>query len=143
MSAPSRRKSRELAVKLIYSRDRLNDTNEMERFIHPSSHKGEDIDEFADELTEIAWNNLVAIDEIIQKNLKNWKQNRISPVLNAILRISIGEILFYQKTDGKVILNEAIELCKSLVGEQATKICNGVLHAVWSTENEKINKKPR
>ena len=140
MPGTSRRKSRELAVKLIYSRDRLNDTNEMEHLIHPDTHQGKDTDKFANELTETAWNNLVAIDEMIQKNLKNWKQHRISPVLNAILRISIGEILFYQKTDGKVILNEAIELCKSLVGEQATKICNGVLHAVWTTKNSEITK---
>ncbi len=135
MPGTSRRKSRELAVKLIYSRDRLNNINDMERLIHPTAPRGNNIDEFANELADIAWNNLVAIDELIKKNLKNWKQSRISPVLNAILRISIGEILFYPKTDGKVILNEAIELCKSLVGEQATKICNGVLHAAWSTNN--------
>ena len=139
MPGTSRRKSRELAVMLIYSRDRLDDSNEMEHFIHPDSHQGKGVDEFANELVEIAWNNLVVIDEMIQKNLKNWKQNRISPVLNSILRISIGEILFYQKTDGKVIINEAIELCKSLVGEQATKICNGVLHAVWSATNHQID----
>ena len=139
MPGPSRRKSRELAVKLLYSRDRLDDTNEMERFIHPGTQNGQSMDEFANELTETAWNNLVAIDEMIQKNLQNWKQHRISPVLNAILRISIGEILFYKKTDGKVILNEAIELCKSLVGEQATKICNGVLHAAWTTTNQQAD----
>jgi transcription antitermination protein NusB len=135
MSGTSRRKSRELAVKLLYSRDRLDNTNALEHFIHPNTTQGKTIDEFANELAETAWNNLVAIDEMIQKNLKNWKQNRISPVLNAILRISIAEILFNQNTDGKVILNEAIELCKSLVGEQATKICNGVLHAVWTANN--------
>ena len=135
MSGTSRRKSRELAVKLLYSRDRLDNTNALELFIHPNTTQGGTIDKFANELVETAWNNLVAIDEMIQKNLKNWKQNRISPVLNAILRISIGEILFNQNTDGKVILNEAIELCKSLVGEQATKICNGVLHAVWTANN--------
>lgn len=135
MSGTSRRKSRELAVKLLYSRDRLDNTNELEVYIHPDTPQGGTIDEFANQLAESAWNNLVAIDEMIQKNLKNWKQSRISPVLNAILRISIGEMLYHQKTDGKVVLNEAIELCKSLVGEQATKICNGVLHAVWSANN--------
>ncbi len=134
MPSTSRRKSRELAVKLLYSREQVDNINELEPLMHPGVQKGQAVDTFANELTDTAWNNLIEIDNLIQNNLKNWKQSRISPVLNGILRISIGEMLFYKKTDGKVILNEAIELCKSLVGEQATKICNGVLHAIWSSK---------
>ena len=100
-------------------------------FIIKESRLSKKEQDFSRNLIDTTWKNLVEIDQAIVKNLKNWKQTRLSETLNALLRISTCELLYFPKTDGKVVLNEAIEICKSYVGDQATKFCNGVLHTIW------------
>jgi len=129
MPKPSRHKARILAFQTIYSRQKLGiNLLAEDQLIAESGLQGKYRD-FTLELVEKTWNRLDEIDKIIQNNLKNWKQQRITDTLNALLRIGIGELLQYSETECKIIINEAIEICKKYVDEKATKICNGVLHS--------------
>ena len=38
------------------------------------------------------------------------------------MRVAVGELLFFPETDGKVVFNEAIEICRSYVDKDATGI---------------------
>ncbi|MDH5560744.1 MAG: hypothetical protein OEY59_07800, partial [Deltaproteobacteria bacterium] len=89
--------------------------------------------EFYNQLLNATLDNLYRVDQTIQKHLLKWKQSRISDSLNAILRIGCCELLYFKETDAKVVFNESIEICREFAGEDAVKILNGVLHAVWKT----------
>ena len=137
MSKPSRRKARIVALQTIYSRSRFKYIEEAEVLIAKDSKLPKKHQKFAQNLIRKTWKNLEEIDQSITRNLKNWKQYRLSETLNALLRIGTCELMYFPETDAKIVFNESIELCKSFVGEQATKICNGVLHAVWQEWSHK------
>ena len=129
MPRQTRHNARILAFQAVYCRDKLgiNRAGESQLFTD-SGLKGAYL-EFSRELTEKTWNNLSDIDPVIQSNLKNWKQHRLTDTLNSLLRIGICELLFFKETESKIIINEAIEICKKYVDEKASRMCNGVLHA--------------
>lgn len=136
MPKPTRHSARILALQIIYSRSKLgiNQAGESE-VIRDSCLKGK-YREFGSQLIETTWKHLSEIDLAIQKHLKNWKQNRLTDTLNALLRISVAELLFFPETEKKIVINEAIELCREFVDEKATKMCNGVLHSVSKEDRD-------
>jgi N utilization substance protein B len=85
--------------------------------------------EFALSLYEGVNANLEELDKTVDKHLKEWKIESVGHIERAILRLGTYEIL---KTDldDAVIINEAIELSKSLAGDTAPKFINGVLDAI-------------
>ena len=52
----------------------------------------------------------------------------IDPVEISILRLAVYEFIYCPEVPYRVVLNEAIELAKSLGGEQGYKYVNGVLN---------------
>lgn len=143
MPKPSRHQARITAFQIIYSREKLGIQEQGEARVIKDAGLVSKYATFCTSLVDRTWQNLEQIDQYIQKNLKNWKQSRIAPTLNALLRISICELIFLKETESKIIINEAIEICKHFVDEKATKICNGVLHSISETlrvvqENENV-----
>lgn len=131
MSQPTRRTAREIAFQVLYHRSKLGITPYGEELLIQSIESDKKQLAYCNYLIRQTWENLDQIDSIIEKYLINWKQSRLSDSLNALLRLSVCELLFEPDIDGKIILNEAIEICKQYVDEKATKMCNGVLHAVY------------
>ena len=136
MSHSSRRKARIYAFQVIYNRQRLGVESEGEVLHRITAGLSDDHLHFSDRLIKTTWQNLEPIDQLIQKNLISWKQSRISQSLNALLRVCCCELRFFPETDGKIVLNEAIEMCKSYVDDRATGLLNGVLHAVWQDRQD-------
>jgi N utilization substance protein B len=60
---------------------------------------------------------------------ENWKIERIAKVDLAILRLSIGEIM-YMDIPVSVSINEAVELAKKFGTDDSAKFINGVLGKV-------------
>ncbi len=74
--------------------------------------------------------NLDTIDREIQKHLiKDWNYNSIGKVEKAILRLGAYEIMI-ERVDKRIIINEAIELAKSLADDKSPKFINAVLDAI-------------
>ncbi len=74
--------------------------------------------------------NLDTIDREIQKHLiKDWDYNSIGKVEKAILRLGAYEIMI-ERVDKRIIINEAIELAKSLADDKSPKFINAVLDAI-------------
>ena len=65
--------------------------------------------EFLKELVEGVLNNINDIDNNISKYLENWTIDRLGLTDQAIIRISVYELL-YTNTPNLVCINEAIEL---------------------------------
>ena len=82
MPKPSRHNARILAFQTIYCRHKLgvNPRGESHLLIE-SGLKGKYKD-FSKALVTATWDRLDRIDSIIQNNLKNWKQARISDSLH-------------------------------------------------------------
>ena len=74
------------------------------------------------------------IDGIIEKNLKNWKMNRISKVALAVMRLAICEMRFFDDIPVGVSINEAVELCKKYAAKDDYSFVNGILSAVAKEE---------
>ncbi len=69
--------------------------------------------EFLKELVEGVLNNIDDIDKEISKYLENWTIDRLGLTDQAIIRISVYELL-YTNTPNLVCINEAIELSKKI-----------------------------
>ena len=73
------------------------------------------------------------INKIANKDLKDWKIERVNKVDQAILSIGIYELM-YTETPSVVSINEAIELSKKYSEEAVVKMINGVLDKVYHEE---------
>jgi len=79
--------------------------------------------------------NLEEIDKQINKHLKEWKIDELGNIERAILRLGAYEIL-KSDLDDAVIINEAIELSKSLASDTAPRFINGVLDAIVKAKSK-------
>ncbi len=72
--------------------------------------------EYIIESVEGVLSNLQKIDEIIIKNLVNWKINRLNYVDRAIIRFAVYE-LYYTSTPFEIVINEALNLTRKYSDE--------------------------
>lgn len=90
--------------------------------------------EFSKTLAHKVTETVEEIDGIIEKNLKNWKMNRISKVALAVMRLAICEMRFFDDIPVGVSINEAVELCKKYAAKDDYSFVNGILSAVAKEE---------
>jgi N utilization substance protein B len=126
----TRHQSRESVISLLYAKDIGNENIDkfVDEILEDKKIRNQQ-KEFAQSLFNGVVENLEAIDTELDNHLKEYKIASIGHIERAILRLGTYEIL---KTDldKAVIINESIELCKSLAGDTAPKFINGVLDAV-------------
>ena len=82
---------------------------------------------FLEQLVRGTTENLEAIDAALEQKLEKWTLSRLPKIERTVLRLAVYELLFEQETPNKVVLNEAIELCKTFGDEKSSKFVNGVL----------------
>lgn len=132
-----RRKSREIALQLLYGLDaqegELGDAVALfwASFDNASGDVSEEIRRFSNELVEGTWKNRLKIDELISGNSENWTIGRMSRVDKSILRMAVYELLFCPDVPPKVALNEAIDLGKMYGSENSGAFINGILDALY------------
>ena len=85
--------------------------------------------EFSHSLFDGTIENLEMLDKEIKAHLKEWDFDDIGKVEKAIMRLGAYEILI-AKTDKAIIINECVELAKTLADEKAPQFINGVLDAL-------------
>lgn len=68
------------------------------------------------------------IDKRIDGTLsKDWKRERMSPILIAILQCAIFELFFYKDTKHKILIDEYTRLTSRFFAEAEVNFVNGVL----------------
>lgn len=126
----TRHQSRESVITLLYAKDVGNENIDkfVDEILEDKKIRNQQ-KEFARSLFNGVIENLETIDAELDNHLKEYKISSIGHIERAILRLGTYEIL---KTDldEAVIINESIELCKSLASDTAPKFINGVLDAV-------------
>ena len=134
----NRRKSRELAMKLLYqmsiNKEEYEDViNNLKESIECDLKSEEDLDlkeidmEYIKRIIMGVQENMDTIDSDIEKYLVKWKLSRLSKIDLTIMRICAYEIMFEIDIPNKVSINEGLELAKKYSEESSVAFINGVI----------------
>ena len=74
------------------------------------------------------------IDALIDAHASNWSIDRLPDVDRAILRMAVYELLWVDDVPDPVVIDEAVELAKTLSTDESPAFVNGVLGAILDAE---------
>ena len=125
----SRRKSRELALQILFQQDFTQSDLEKLDTSSWQSQSDETAREYAQELISHAIKHEAAIEKLIRRFTEHWRLERIAAVDRNILRMAIAEIV-YTDTPNVVVIDEAIEIARKYGSEKSPEFVNGILDAI-------------
>jgi N utilization substance protein B len=130
--ANTRRKSRELALQMLFQLDLGGQNADQVRSTFWSERKDldESVRDFADQLFGVAAERTGEIDEIIERNAEHWRMERMAAVDRNLLRAGVAEFLGFPKTPRPVVINEALEIARRFSTPESVQFINGVLDSV-------------
>lgn len=67
------------------------------------------------------------LDRLISEHLTKWNITRLSKVILAILRLAVYEIVYVERVEAPIAINEAVELAKEYATQEDAAFVNGVL----------------
>ena len=73
---------------------------------------------------------LPEVDQVLRRNLSNWKLERLTTIDRNILRIGTVELMFQADVPSAVAIHEAIQLAQRYGTAESAKFVNGVLDAI-------------
>ena len=128
----TRRKSRELAMQMLFQGDLGKQKPEdVEKLFWESR---DDVDDetrgFADDLHRLATAREDEVDALIEKHAQNWRMERMPVVDRNLLRTAVAEMLGYPKTPAAVVINESLEIARRYAAPESVNFLNGVLDAI-------------
>jgi N utilization substance protein B len=129
----ARTKARKRAVDVLYEaelrgRDRLDLLRERLPDAEPP------IPEHTVRLVEGVAEHAARIDALIDAHATNWSLERLPDVDRAILRMAVFELLWAEDVPDVVVIDEAVELAKTLSTDDSPAYVNGVLGAILAAE---------
>jgi transcription antitermination protein NusB len=127
---PSRRKSREFALQMLFQWDVGQHTPGKVVATFLPVHAGSDeVKDFARRLFEGTVADLDCIDPLLRKHTENWKLERMAAVDRNVLRLALYELLRHPETPPAVVIDEALELARRFSTPDSVEFVNGVLDA--------------
>ena len=128
----TRRKSRELAMQMLFQGDLGKQTpDEVQKLFWASVT---DVDDetrgFAEDIYRVATSRSVEIDALIEQHSQNWRLERMPVVDRNLLRAGIAEMLGFPKTPAAIVINESLEVARRYAAPESIHFLNGVLDAV-------------
>ena len=125
-----RRDARILALQALCQMEVLEDSfrEQLDDFLadEEASQRTQD---YARELVNDTWSNLLEIDTGIQEVADNWNVKRMAAVDRNILRMALCEILHRADVPPAVSVNEAVEIAKAFGTQESPAFINGILDA--------------
>ena len=127
-----RRRSRELALQLLYQLD-VHSAARPEPYFdefwerHPVEPPVRD---FVEALVRGTALHRTKIDEVIAQYAEHWDLERMAMVDRNVLRLGVFELLWFTETPPKVAINEALEVAKRFSTQESTRFINGILDRV-------------
>ena len=128
---PSRRKSRQIALSLLYSVEFASQESYPEKGGRTGKliRRDEADDAYAGHLFEGVCGDLETIDKRIKDCSHHWRLERMSLIDRNIMRIGVFEILEKQ-VPIEVVINEAVEIAKIFGDSKSGAFVNGILDAI-------------
>ncbi len=123
-----RRRSREIALQLLYALDLRTDETPASLWALQSLDEEEDgVVDYARDLLEGTWEHRYEIDQMIRTHVVGWRPERMVAVDRALVRMALFEGMVAQKAPLAVAISEAMELAKLYGTEDSGRFVNGVL----------------
>jgi transcription antitermination protein NusB len=129
---PSRRKSRERALQILFSWDARKQPvdDAIDAYFNTLfSEEHRTLDTFAAALVRGAVAHGADLDQRISRHAENWRLERMPAVDRNILRLAVYELTF-EGTPAAVAIDEAIELARKFSNDESAHFVNGVLDAI-------------
>jgi len=118
-----RREAREKAIQTLFQLDNIElSVDEAITYIMDEQENS-----FYEKLVRGTIENKEAIDQALIENLSNWSLERLPKIERTVLRLAIFELRYSDEVPERVVMNEAIELCKVFGDEKSGRFVNGVL----------------
>lgn len=128
----TRRKSRELAMQMLFQGDLGKQTPEqVGKLFWPSRDAVDDETRgFAEDIYRIATSRQDEIDKLIEEHAQNWRIERMAVVDRNLIRAAVAEMLGYPNTPAAIIINESLEVGRRYAAPESIHFLNGVLDAI-------------
>lgn len=132
----SRRKSRELALQMLFQYDLSGNDPEAIILTFDDLQKVKaPIRDFAIRIFLGTVRHIEELDEMIVKQADNWRLTRMAVVDRNIIRMSVYEFLYESDTPKLVIIDEAIEIAKKFGTQKSGQFINGILDGILKRYN--------
>ena len=90
----------------------------------------DDVQEYATKLIRLVAEHLPELDEALNRNMDDWRMDRLVKMDAYILRVAAAEMAYIPKVDLSVSINEAVDLAKQFASDESYRFINGVLGAL-------------
>ena len=128
----TRRKSRELALQMLFQADMgRQPAEEVQRTFWGERAAVEAATRsFADQLFRVALERAPEIDAFIERHAEHWRMERMAVVDRNLLRAGVAEFLGFPETPKPVIINESLEIARKFSSPESVHFINGVLDSI-------------
>ena len=128
----TRRKSRELALQMLFQADMGGQSMEQVQrtFWGERGPVSQEVRDFAEDLFRTAIERAGEIDELIERHAQHWRMERMAAVDRNVLRSGVAEFLGFPRTPKPVVINEALEIARKFSSPESVQFINGVLDSV-------------
>jgi transcription antitermination protein NusB len=129
----ARSKARKRAVDVLYAAD-LRSRDPREQLAEEVAAGQPPVNDYTVRLVEGVVEHAGRIDELIDRHARGWSIDRLPDVDRAILRMAVFELLWDDDVPDPVVIDEAVELAKTLSTDDSPAYVNGVLGAILDAE---------
>jgi transcription antitermination protein NusB len=125
----ARTKARKRAVDVLYESD-VRGTDPVTTLADRLAQADPPVPDYTVELVEGVTGHLGMLDEVLGEHSEGWTVERMPPVDRAVLRLALYELLVREDIPDAVVIDEAVELAKTLSTDESPRFVNGVLGRV-------------
>ena len=127
-----RRKSRELAMQMLFQADVGKQSPEEVRktFWATRDDVEDDTRGFTEDIFRVAMARETEIDALIEEHSAHWKLARMAAVDRNLLRAAVAELVGFPGTPAPIVINEALEIARRYSAPESINFLNGVLDAI-------------
>jgi N utilization substance protein B len=125
----ARSKARKRALDVLFEAD-VRGTDPLDTLRAWRDRADPPVPGYACELVEGVTARRSRIDEVIVRYARDWSLDRMPPVDRTTLRLATYELLWRDDVPDAVVIDEAVELAKSLSTDDSPAFVNGILARV-------------
>ena len=139
MNSRHRRKSRELAMQMLFQADIGRQTPEQvsATFWKAGDPVEPEVKGFAEDLFRVAEAEKEKIDALIAANSRHWRLDRMPAVDRNLLRMAVAELIGFKGTPFPIVINEALEIGRRYCAPESINFLNGMLDSIARSLIEK------
>jgi len=132
LTSRHRRKSRELAMQMLFQADLGRQTpDEVQATFWKSGDPVEpEVRGFAEDIFRVAKVEQPKIDALIAEHSTHWRIERMPAVDRNLLRMAVAELIGFKSTPFPIVINEALEIGRRYCAPESINFLNGVLDSI-------------